>query len=279
MKKLQSEIPVRYITLKLTRSRIEKGLLAIPVSLLDYFPKSGKQIFVMNEKNKPEAKTFTPYTSSSRECRIGGMRDFFTKYNLKDGDEVVIQKIDERLYRIIPETLFKDVIRNHLENFRKGKHENELKYHLDKAAEWAHITAKELMINQFVFLSRMEIPDRNYKPTGMGARRESVPLALREILGALYEGKCQVTGFTFLTKNGKPYFEIHHIIPEKGNHVKNLLVVSPNTHAQFTYAHLKQIFDKDGWLRKVQFNEEKFDVFQIIDKLDQNIEKEIHFME
>ena len=93
----------------------------------------------------------------------------------------------------------------------------------------------------------------------------------------LYEGKCQITNFSFLTKKNKPYFELHHIDPEKGNHLKNLLVVSPNTHAQFTHANLIQHFDNEGWLRKVKFNKDEYTVFQIIDDLPKKFEKEIHF--
>jgi hypothetical protein len=39
MQKVQSEIEYNYITIKITQSRINKGLLSIPVSLLDRFLK------------------------------------------------------------------------------------------------------------------------------------------------------------------------------------------------------------------------------------------------
>ena len=39
MQKQKSEISFDYITLKTTKGRIAKGLLAIPVSLIDIFPK------------------------------------------------------------------------------------------------------------------------------------------------------------------------------------------------------------------------------------------------
>jgi len=78
-------------------------------------------------------------------------------------------------------------------------------------------------------------------------------------------------------KNNKPYFEIHHINPLKGNHFKNLIVVCPNVHAQFTYAKLEQVFDNDGWLRKVKFNENMYPVYQIIDYLPNYFEKEVHY--
>jgi hypothetical protein len=54
-------------------------------------------------------------------------------------------------------------------------------------------------------------------------------------------------------------------------------VVCPNVHAQFTYANVEQHFDQDGWLRKVKFNQDEYDVFQIIDKIKEEFEKEIHY--
>jgi len=39
MRKQKSEILFDYVTIKIANSRIEKGFLAIPVSLIDIFPK------------------------------------------------------------------------------------------------------------------------------------------------------------------------------------------------------------------------------------------------
>ena len=64
--------------------------------------------------------------------------------------------------------------------------------------------------------------------------RESVPASLRAILARLYKGQCQISGFSFLKRDGEPYFEVHHIDPLLGHHAKNVLVVCPNVHAQFT---------------------------------------------
>jgi hypothetical protein len=61
--------------------------------------------------------------------------------------------------------------------------------------------------------------------------------AIKKILLNLYNGKCQISDFTFIIKNEKPYFEMHHIKLKIGNHFKNLLVVSPNVHVRFIYAN------------------------------------------
>lgn len=96
------------------------------------------------------------------------------------------------------------------------------------------------------------------------------------LLTDIYCGRCQVTGFGFLQKNGEPYFEIHHIRPEFGNHLKNILVVSPNTHAQFSHAFVELYCDKDGWLRGGKFNGKQFRVTQVIDRIPEMYEKEVH---
>ena len=79
MKKINSKIPFNYITIKTTKSRIDKGLLAIPVSLIYLFPKSSTKIYLLNDEGKEETKNFTPYNSTSRECRIGGLKNFYQK--------------------------------------------------------------------------------------------------------------------------------------------------------------------------------------------------------
>jgi hypothetical protein len=101
MKTIESKIPFNYKTIKTTQSRIDKGLLAVPVSLIDHFPKNKTKIYVtFGPSLKVIPKNFTPYTSSSRECRIGGMRKFYEDFQIKNGDELVIQILDEKKYRI-----------------------------------------------------------------------------------------------------------------------------------------------------------------------------------
>src|SRR5436190_19732577 len=72
--KVRSEIGFNYVTIKITRSRIDKGLLAIPVSLLDRFPKEKRKITIFfDSEEKSSMKSFVPYNSSSQECRIHGL--------------------------------------------------------------------------------------------------------------------------------------------------------------------------------------------------------------
>lgn len=277
MKKETTEIPLNYVTLKTTKSRINKGLLAIPVSLIDIFPKDRNKIHLIDEFGNEEPKKFTPYSSSSRECRIGGLKNFYDKFKVKDGDELIIQLIDDGKFRLLPEKYFKKQVLNSLSEFEKSETERIADEKLNIISSLTNTDKTQLLKNEFVRLSKTSLANRKTRIVAKGVAKESVPYSLRKILQAIYLGKCQISNFTFIMKNGKPYFEIHHIDPKIGNHFKNLLVVCPNTHAQFTYAEIEQTFDKDSWLRKVKFNNEEYSVYQAIDTLPSFFEKEVHF--
>ncbi len=252
-------------------------MLAVPVSLIDYFPKEKGKIYVATGmSDRVSVKNFTPYTSSSRECRIGGMRDFYEKFRIKDGDEIVVQILDDNKYRILPEKQFEDVIKRLENEFDKSQNEDEAGLKLLEVSKITGSGLKDTAFNEYHRLSIMKIEKRKTEKTRLTKRKESVPAAIKKLLAEIYEGKCQVTNFTFIMRNGRSYFEIHHIKPMLGNHLKNLLVVSPNIHAQFTYTFVEEFFDQQGWLRQVKFNKEKFLVNQIIDKIPKRFEKEVH---
>lgn len=277
MKKIKSKIPLNYITIKTTQSRIDKGLLAIPTTLLDLFPKEKSKIRILNNEDTEEVKSFTPYTSSSRECRIGGMKAFYEEYDIRDGDELVILLIDDDKYKIIPEKLFENTIMRLENNFDKTKNGDDFENIIETIALTTNQSKENIIKSEFSRLSQGEVSSRKVKQRSNLKVRESIPFSLKKILLELYKGKCQISNFTFNTKNGKPYFEIHHLIPQNGHHFKNLLVVSPNVHAQFTYANVEHYFDNEGWLRKVKFNRNEYQVFQIIDKLQSTFFKESHY--
>jgi hypothetical protein len=279
MKIIKSKIPFNYKTIKTTQSRIDKGLLAIPVSLLDYFPTNKTNIHIaFGPSLKVSQKNFTPYTSSSRECRIGGMRKFYEDFHIKDGDELVIQILDDKKYRILTETQFEESVKRMEEELDESKDEKEAGYKLKKLSEVTNSDFRETVLNEYFRLSKSEFEKRKYSKPSMGMKKEGVPATIRKILTEIYNGKCQITQFGFFTKNGKPYFEIHHIKSYLGDHLKNLLVVCPNIHALFTYAYVELYFDEEEWLRRVKFNNEEYNVIHIIDKIPNKFEKEIHFL-
>ena len=205
------------------------------------------------------------------------MRAFYERFKIEDGDELVIQVLDDDKFKIFPEKLFQINVREIERNIEKAGNENEVEALFEKLSSITNRKLEDVIKSEFVRLANEEVEDRRIRAIPHFKARESAPASIRKILLSIYNGKCQITNFTFKMKNTKPYFEIHHIEPTKGNHLKNLLVVSPNVHAQFTYAHLHQTFDDDGWLRKVKFNDESCSVFQIVDNLPKLFHKEIHF--
>lgn len=272
-----NNINYNYATIKVTKSRIEKGLLAIPISLTENFPlKKDKIAVFLDSSETPVIKNFTPYKSSSHECRIGGMKKFFVKYNIQDNDEIVIEFLDNDTFRIITENRFRKLITEAQKSILAN--ENDFKNCISLIEKLTNKDKVTIVKHEFFRLANDEIKKRKRIKTKPRFIKEDVPKLLRSILELLYEGKCQISGFTFFKKSGKPYFEIHHINPELGNHVKNLLVVSPNVHAQFTFANVREFFDTQGWLRKVKFNDNEFSIKHIIDDMPKTFKKETHIM-
>jgi len=280
MQELQSEINFDYKTIRVTKSRIDKGLLAIPVSLIDFFPKNKVPVKVyFGDSNSLRTKKYTPYTSSSRECRIGGMKEWYIKNRIQDGDEIVIilDNSRESTYRIFPEKKFIPYFKKVQIEIDQGKNEEIISQRIESFLRITNIRKEELLTNEYLRLAQQQTTERTYKKSNANKRKENVPASIRFYLENLYKGHCQLTDFTFIQKNGRPYFEIHHIKPNLGHHPKNLLVVSPNIHTQFTYTDYSEVFDKEGWLRKVKFSNQEYMVKQLIDTIKyKKFIKEIH---
>jgi hypothetical protein len=277
MKKVTSSISYDYITVRTTQSRIAKGILAIPVSLAHLFPEKSAKIFLVDEKGTDEAKSYTPLSASSGECRISGLKAFYSENGIRDGDEIVIQLFEGGKFKLVPERIFEKSVLQLEKQMERSATDAETSQLLKRLSDMTNRTAREVAGSEFVRLSSRIAEKRRMRGVRSSRTRESVPASLRRILLELYSGKCQVSGFTFLTKSGAPYFETHHINPEAGNQVRNVLVVSPNVHAQFTYASVEHVFDEEGWLRGVRFNNQNYPVFQIIDSLKRIFEKEVHY--
>src|SRR5438045_1211038 len=106
----RSSVPFSYITIAVTKSRIDKGLLAIPVSLMDRFPETSGSVQLLDADGTWMTKSFTAYDSSSKECRIGGMKDFYARYEIVSGDEIVLQVLTGGRYELIPEKVFREQV-------------------------------------------------------------------------------------------------------------------------------------------------------------------------
>jgi predicted HNH restriction endonuclease len=278
METLQSEIPLNYTTIRTTKGRIGKDLLAIPVSLIDLFPKKSGKIYVVDSEGIVNEHRFTAKDTSTRECRIYGMKQFYSKYHIQDGDELVLQKMNDDTFRLLPEINFQGQYQQALTLFEESEDDSTVQQTLTNVGKLANIDSDKIIENEFIKLASSSNAPSRITTTSKGVtRREIVLPYLRKILQTIYAGKCQITQFTFFKRNGNPYFEVHHIQPNVGNHIKNLLVVCPNVHAQFTHADTEHLFDTDGWLRQVKFNGMSFNVIQKIDTLHKTFVKEVHF--
>lgn len=218
--KIKSSIDYSYATVKITQSRIKKGLLAIPVSLAEWFPKNNTNIRIFLEDSLvPQEKHYSSYNSSTRECRIGGMADWFKENKIQDGDEIVVQLIDKKqfIYRIVPEQKFLLKTQELQDALDNSKNDSEASEKLISIAAWTEVDKKKAVLNEYHrLLKTIPVRDRRYVNKAINKAKEDVPYNLRVLLENIYEGHCQVCDFWFLKRDKRPYFEIHHINPSKG---------------------------------------------------------------
>lgn len=266
MIKSKSKINYSYATIKVTKSRIEKGLVAIPVSLAKWFPDHNTTIEVfLEESAASQTKNYSSYTSSTRECRIGGMSEWYEENKLKDGDEIVVQLIDKEhfIYRLVPEQKFLLKTQELQNSLDKAENEKEASKEIINLAKWADLDKKKVVLSEYRrLIETSPIEGRRYANKYSNKAKEDVPPNTRVLLEELYEGHCQVCDFWFLKKDNEPYFEIHHIDPAQGHHPMNLVVVCGNCHNQFEYANTREEFN-NGWLTAVSFNNKPYTVNQI----------------
>lgn len=264
----KSQISYSYATIKITQSRIDKGLIAIPVSLAGWFPNHNATIQIyLNDSPTSQTKHYSSYNSSTRECRIGGMRQWFQENNIERGDEIVIQLIDKKrfIFRLIPERNFIQKTKELQESFDNSESEQEASQNIGTLAQWTYLEKSKVVLNEYCrLINTIPAEDRPYIYKRSSRAKESVPANIRTLLEDIYKGHCQVCDFWFLRRNKMPYFEIHHLDPLRSHHPKNLIVVCGNCHNQFEYAHVEQEFNDDMWLVSVSFNERTYSVRQAL---------------
>ena len=182
------------------------------------------------------------------------------------------------IYRLISERLFINQIKKTQNDLDNSENENDASQKIMSLSKLVNLDDHKASIHEYFRILKISTADkRQYIVRKSAKARESVPNNLRIMLGKVYDGICQVCGFYFMKRDNTPYFEIHHINASKGNHPRNLILVGANCHRQFEYANVIPFFNEQGWLIKVIFNKNEFDVNQIIEKEkpDQYI-KQIH---
>lgn len=266
--KSKSRVTYSYATIKITQSRIDKGLIAIPMALAGWLPDHNESIQVyLGNSPVSQTKSYSSYTSSTRECRIGGVREWFQQNNIKSGDEIVIQLIDKDrfIYRLIPERNFVLKTQELQHSFDESETEQEASGTITTLAEWTRLNRNNVVLTEYYRLvNTLPSEERQYIKRSVSRARESLPANLRTLLEDIYKGHCQVCDFWFIKRDKEPYFEVHHLDPGKGHHPKNMLVVCGNCHNQFEHANVKQEFNDEWWLVRVSFNERIYPVKQAL---------------
>lgn len=261
-------MPVDYIRVRITPSRVAKGLLAIPVSLRQIFPKDRRNVLICFDDSKRFIeKPFSPYESTTRECRVYGLSSWYNKHNAVGGEYVVITVLDEAqyTYRFSFEKFYllkKDDFQN---DFIGSRSEGQAERGLLKISEWTGKDKEGIALAQYEYLSTAtenELRSRIFSRSRFA--REGIPYSMKVIVKELYKGHCQICDFSFLKRDGWPYFEIHHVEAEKGHHPKNILCVCANCHRQFEHANTNIWFNTRRWIIRVKFNDRVFTVNQIL---------------
>jgi hypothetical protein len=268
----RSEINYDYKTIRVTKSRIEKGLLAIPRGFSKYLPKSSQKIKIyLDDSSNPFSKTFSSYYSSTNENRIGGLKDWFAENQIRDGEELILQILDKEkfIYRLLPESIFIRKANEFQKEFDNSKDDDFASQKIEQISNLTQVEESKIVYNEFLRLSNYTNEEvRKRIRISNRFNKEKTPPNIRIILGNIYHGLCQVCSFSFLKKDNNPYYEIHHLEPHIGHHPKNLVLVCANCHRQFEYAVVKNNFTEEGWLLKVTFNQKEYFIKQAINEFE-----------
>jgi 5-methylcytosine-specific restriction endonuclease McrA len=256
-----SENPKSFRVL-LTKSRLEKGLLAISRKFRHLFPPPEQRLTVFfDDEVVPQLKPSMPYESTTRECRIYNLRKWFQKHRLKVGDwvEVIVKATG---YQLIFRKRTEEEAR-YRQELQGAATEEQATEALHKLAQTQRCSARRAAIKERECLARQPW-ERKRVTVAPRERYEGVSASLRALLKAIYEGRCQICEFTFQKRNGEPYFEVHHIDPDDGHQPQNLLVLCANCHAQMEHAEVRVKRDENGWVVAVIVNGEEKTVHQAL---------------
>lgn len=246
----------------LTMSRLSKGLLAIKRKFQQLFPSSAQKITVFfDDETTPHLKPYTPYKSTTRECRIYNLRQWFSKHQAKVGDWVEVI-VEENGYRLVFRKRSEEEAK-HREELQKAETEEQAQEALRKLAQTQRRSLRRTALKELQRIAE-QTWERKRLIVAPRERYEGLPASLRTLLKIVYEGRCQICGFTFLKRNGEPYFEVHHIDPAGGHQPQNLLVLCANCHAQMEHAEVTIERDAQGWVTAVIINGERRSVYQAL---------------
>lgn len=245
---------------------LPKGLLAIPRRFSGEFPATkGKILVVFDDGSRVEPKIYLPIDPRIKECRIFGLSRWFSMHRIVAGDSITITVEDpiKGIYRIALDRFIGQ--RRAVEARRQLYTTDSLEIageQLRKLADSKKEKVHEIAFQEIALMAQRPLLKRKRVMVLQKGRAEAVPAALRVLLEAFHQGKCQICAFTFKKRDGRPYFEIHHLEADKGHHPMNVLVICPNCHAQLENATVTEMERVMGWLVAVRINSRRFRVRQ-----------------
>ena len=220
---------------------------------------------VLDDGTRVEPKIYVPYDPKIKECRVFGLSRWFSKRGIVAGDAITITVEDpmKGIYRI---ALDRYVGQRRAVEARRQLYIADSPEiageQLRKLAESKKEKVHEIAFQEIALMAQRPLIKRKRVMVLQRGRAEAVPPALRALLEALHQGRCQICHFTFKKRDGKPYFEIHHLEADKGHHPTNVLVICPNCHAQLENATVTEMERVMGWLVAVRINGRRFRVRQ-----------------
>jgi len=254
-------------TIRASASRLDKGLLAVPQKFRHLFPTERTQIYVVfDDGESVRTHTFQPFDPVVKESRILGLRQWFSRRGVNEGDliSITIENPTRLLYRI---ALDRFVLERQEQRARQGlrsaRTDSEAEAQLAALSRLAKRRPREVAREELMRIAEQTVP--RSRPTVLprtAERHEVVPPSIRVLLRELHEGKCQICSFTFIKRNGEPYFQVHHLDASVGHHPSNLLVVCPNCHAQLEHAAVTDLRRAGPWLVGVAINGKHLSVRQ-----------------
>ena len=198
--------------IEIKQSRVDTKFIALKHPHAHIFPDKEQDIqLLIAGEQEPVSKRFVHYSGKTRESRILGMGGWYKKYEVKAGDHIVIEKIDDgnALYCL-------SLIRE---------------FSVEAPDEFVEYVAPDIEAEEGKELVRQH-KIRERKPE---LAKEKKKWASRQ-LGGL---KCEVCEFDFAEAYGswgKNFIECHHVIPlsqlveVQNTKLEDLALVCSNCH-------------------------------------------------
>jgi len=254
-------------SLIVTKSRLAKGLLAIPKKYAHLFPPRKTEIKVLfDDAETIELKSYVPDDKKVKERRIFGLGRWFVQRDVKPGDRLTITVIDreEQTYRITLDRFVRSRLERTAREALKRAPNDEVA--LEQLQVLAQITKKDqrrAAREALLEIARESVyRDRSRTESSKTEHHQTVAPVVRVLLRELHQGKCQICSFTFAKRKGDPYFEVHHLEPDVGDHPANLLVLCANCHAQFEHANVGGLERVGSWVVAATINGKRHTVRQ-----------------